>query len=53
MRESPASKDMYTEAKESTVFGADSKQRLVHTADLEDLVRAIVNSKVCELARAL
>jgi hypothetical protein len=52
--ESPASKDVNTEAEESTVLGAVTKQRLVKTQQTEKTyLRAMVNCRVCELARAL
>jgi hypothetical protein len=50
--QSPASRDVNTEAEESTVLGAVTKQRPVKTQQT-DLVRAVINCRVSELAIAL
>jgi hypothetical protein len=42
-----------SEAEESMALGAVTKQQPVKTADWEDLVLAVINCGVCELARAL
>jgi hypothetical protein len=47
------SKYMNTEVEGSTALEAVTRQRLVKTADYENLVRIVVNCRVCELAIAL
>jgi hypothetical protein len=53
VRRTVAGKDLNAEAEESTSLGAVIKQRLVKTADKEDLMLTVVNCGVCEFAIAL
>jgi hypothetical protein len=54
VRQSPASKDVNTEAEEATAFGNRYQATTGEdTADWEDLVRAVVNCRVCEIAITL
>jgi hypothetical protein len=54
VRESPVSKDVIVEAEEARVLEAVNQTTTSEdTADWEDLVRAVVNCRVCELALAL
>jgi hypothetical protein len=46
-------KDVNMEAEKSTMLRAATKQRLVKTAELQDLVHAILNSKFYELIKML
>jgi hypothetical protein len=47
VRQSPASRDVNTEVEGSTALEAITRQRLLKTADLEGLVRPVVNCRVC------
>jgi hypothetical protein len=52
VRQSPASRDVDTEAEEATAFEAVTRRQPIkkqHTG----FVRAVVNCRVCELAAAL
>jgi hypothetical protein len=51
VRQSPASKNVNTEAEESTTLGDVTRQPV--ETDCEDLLRAVVNYRVCELEMAL
>jgi hypothetical protein len=53
VRQSPASKDVNTEVEESVALAAVTKQRLVKIQQVEDLLRAVVHCRVCELVIAL
>jgi hypothetical protein len=52
VRQSSTSKDMNTEADEATALEAVTRQGLVKTRKTEDLVSAVMNCNVCELAIA-
>jgi hypothetical protein len=47
VRQLPVSKDVNTEAEEATATNSED------TADWEDVMRAVVNCRVCELAIVL
>jgi hypothetical protein len=49
VRQSPASKDMNTEAEEATMLEAVTRQ-LVKIQQTEESVRAAMNCRVCDLA---
>jgi hypothetical protein len=54
VRQSPASKNVNKEAEEATALEAvTGRQTGKDTAGWEDLVRAVVNCRVCELALAV
>jgi hypothetical protein len=54
VRQPPASKDVNTEAEEAIELEAVTRKRLAKTQQTEkDLVRAVLNCRVCELAIAL
>jgi hypothetical protein len=53
VRESPASKDVNTEAEEATALKAVTRRQPVKIQQTEKTVRAVVNCSVCELAIAL
>jgi hypothetical protein len=53
VRQSPASKDAKTEVEGFTALEAVTRQRLVKLQQTEDLVRAVVDCRVCELVTAL
>jgi hypothetical protein len=53
VRQSPASKDVNTEAEEATALNAVTRRQPVNTKQTEDVLHAVVNWRVFELVIAL
>jgi hypothetical protein len=53
VRQSPANKDVNTEAEEPTILEAVTRRQPVKIQQTEELIRAVVNCRACELAITL